>query len=76
MDVPGLCKLATISDIEAQGWSLNSGRHTGTALADEDDGDFAEQPAEPYEEFTRLSDETDSLRTVIDAAVQGILEES
>lgn len=25
-DVPGVCKVATIAEIEAQGWSLNPGR--------------------------------------------------
>jgi type I restriction enzyme M protein len=25
-DVPGLCKAATLAEIEAQGWSLNPGR--------------------------------------------------
>ena len=32
-DVPGLCKAATIKEIEAQGWSLNPGRYVGVALA-------------------------------------------
>ena len=31
VDVPGLCKVATRAEIEAQGWSLNPGRYTGTA---------------------------------------------
>ena len=31
-DVPGLCKAATIEEIEAQGWSLNAGRYVGVAL--------------------------------------------
>ena len=30
-DVPGLCKDATINEIEAQGWSLNPGRYVGVA---------------------------------------------
>ncbi len=29
VDVPGLCKVATLAEIEAQGWSLNPGRYTG-----------------------------------------------
>ena len=28
---PGLCKVATIDEIEAQGWSLNPGRYVGVA---------------------------------------------
>ena len=30
-DVLGLCKVATLSEIEAQGWSLNPGRYVGVA---------------------------------------------
>src|SRR5262249_49376308 len=76
VDVPGLCKVVTLAEIEAQGWSLNPGRYTGTAVVDEDQGDFAEKLAELYDEFTRLTDEADGLRVAIDAAIQGILEES
>ena len=39
----GLCKVATAAEIEAQGWSLNPGRYTGTAAVDDDDDDFAEK---------------------------------
>ena len=31
VDVPGLCKVATVAEIEAQGWSLNPGRYVGVA---------------------------------------------
>ncbi len=74
VDVPGLCKVATRADIEAQGWSLNPGRYTGTAAMDDDGQDFAEKLAELYDEFTRLSEEADVLRVTVDAAVQGVLE--
>ena len=30
-DMPGLCKVATLAEIEAQGWSLNPGRYVGVA---------------------------------------------
>ncbi len=33
VDVPGLCKVATLAEIEAQGWSLNPGRYVGVAAA-------------------------------------------
>ncbi len=73
VDVPGLCKVATVAEIEAQGWSLNPGRYTGTALVEDDGEDFTEKLAGLYDEFTRLSDEADVLRAKVDAAVQGIL---
>ncbi len=72
-DVAGLCKVASIAEIEDQGWSLNPGRYTGTAMVEDDGEDFAEQLAAAYDEFTRLSDEADVLRGKVDAAVQGIL---
>jgi type I restriction enzyme M protein len=74
VDVPGLCKVVTRSEIEAQGWSLNPGRYTGTAAIDDDGEDFVEKLAELYDEFSRLSDEADALRGKVDAAVQGILD--
>ena len=73
-DVPGLCKVATISQIEEQGWSLNSGRYVGAAPGEEDDGDFATRLAELHDEFTVLSDEAELLGGKVDASVEGILE--
>ncbi len=72
-DVPGLCKVATLAEIEAQGWSLNPGRYTGTALVEDDGEDFTDKLSGLYDEFTRLSDEADELRAKVDRAVQGIL---
>jgi len=73
VDVPGLCRVATRSEIEAQGWSLNPGRYTGTAAAENEDEDFTVKLGGLYEEFTRLSDEADELRAKVDAAITGIL---
>jgi len=73
VDVPGLCKVATRAEIDAQGWSLNPGRYTGTAAVDDDGEDFTEKLAGLYDEFTLLSDEAVELRAKVDAAVQGIL---
>ena len=73
-DVPGFCKVSTIDEIEAQGWSLNPGRYVGVAAGEEDDGDFQERLAELHDEFTVLSDEADVLRRKVGAAVRGILE--
>jgi type I restriction enzyme M protein len=72
-DVLGLCKVATISEIEAQGWSLNPGRYTGSALVEEDDEDFKEKLGTMYEEFTRLSDEAEGLRSSVSNSLNGIL---
>ncbi|MEZ2122338.1 N-6 DNA methylase [Corynebacterium sp. CCM 9203] len=74
VDVGGLCKVATRAEIEAQGWSLNPGRYTGTAAVEESDVDFMGDLGALYEEFTKLSDEADILRAKVDAAVQGIFD--
>jgi type I restriction enzyme M protein len=72
-DVLGLCKVATITEIEAQGWSLNPGRYTGSALVEADDEDFKEKLGAMYEEFNRLSDESSMLGIKVDQAIRGIL---
>lgn len=73
-DVPGLCKVATIAEIEAQGWSLNPGRYVGTATVEEDHEDFVERIAELYEEFTDLTTKAAYITTKVDAVMQGLLE--
>lgn len=72
-DVAGLCKAATRAEIEAQGWSLNPGRYTGTAAVEDDDEDFNEKLAGLHDEFTRLSNEAEELRAKVSAAVLGVL---
>ena len=42
-DVPGLCKVATLTEIEAQGWSLNPGRYVGVTERAADGFDFRER---------------------------------
>lgn len=74
VDVAGLCKVATRSEIEDQGWSLNPGRYTGSALVAENDEDFTAKLEELYEEFTRLSDAAEGLRSKVDSTVQGIID--
>jgi type I restriction enzyme M protein len=73
VDVPGLCKVATLAEIEAQGWSLNPGRYTGSASLAHDDDNFVDKLIALKDEFTRLSDDADVLRARIGTAVEGIL---
>jgi type I restriction enzyme M protein len=55
-DVPGLCKVATRKEIEAQGWSLNPGRYVGVAAGEEvSNEDFIEQFVELNEELETLN---------------------
>ena len=37
VDVAGLCEVASRSEIEDQGWSLNPGRYTGSAIVADND---------------------------------------
>jgi len=74
-DVPGLCKAATIAEIEAQGWSLNPGRYVGVAPGEEvSDEDFKEQLETLNEELEVLNAQARELEQTIAANVAGILE--
>ena len=73
-DVPGLCKAATIQEIEAQGWSLNPGRYVGVAPGEEvSDEDFKEQLETLNEELVTLNAQARELEQTIAANVAGIL---
>ena len=76
VDVPGLCKVASIAEIEAQGWSLNPGRYVGVADREADDYDFAERLGELNEELEILNAEAHQLEERIGENVAMILEET
>jgi len=73
-DVPGLCKLATIKEIEAQGWSLNPGRYVGVAEGEADDFDFKERLQELNEELETLNVEARELEERIAENLTKLLE--
>lgn len=65
-DVPGLCKVASIREIEGQGWSLNPGRYVGVSPGEEvSDEDFKAQFEVLNEEFERLTAEARGLEKTI-----------
>ena len=72
-DVPGLCKVATLAEIEAQGWSLNPGRYVGVAERPDDGVDFHERLREFNEELERLNAEAYQLEERIAGNVKGLL---
>jgi type I restriction enzyme M protein len=75
LDVPGLCKAATLAEIEAQGWSLNPGRYVGVAPGEDvSDEDFKEQLETLNEELESLNAQARELEQTIAANVAGILE--
>lgn len=76
IDVPGLCKVATVEDIEEQGWSLNPGRYVGVAEREADAFDFAERLGELNEELEVLNAEAHQLEEQIGENMSMILEAS
>lgn len=74
-DVLGLCKAATLAEIEAQGWSLNPGRYVGVTPGEEiSDGDFKEQLETLNEELESLKAQARELEQTIAVNVAEILE--
>ncbi len=74
-DVPGLCKAATLAEIEAQGWSLNPGRYVGVAKGEDlSDEDFKEQLEALNEELEVLNAEARELEEKIAENVVELLE--
>jgi type I restriction enzyme M protein len=74
-DVPGLCKAATLKEIEAQGWSLNPGRYVGVAAGEAvSDEDFKEQLESLNEELETLNAQGRDLEQTIAHNVAEILE--
>lgn len=72
-DLAGLCKVATLSEIEAQGWSLNPGRYVGVTDKGPDDFDFAERLEELNEELEVLNNEARELEERISDNVSTLL---
>jgi type I restriction enzyme M protein len=74
-DVPGLCKAATLKEIEAQGWSLNPGRYVGVAPGEAvSDEDFKEQLETLNEELETLNAQAREHEQTIAGNVAKILE--
>ena len=73
-DVLGLCKTATVKEIEAQGWSLNPGRYVGVAPGEAvSDEDFKEQLEALNEELETLNAQAREFEEAIAASVAQIL---
>jgi type I restriction enzyme M protein len=74
VDVPGLCKVATVKEIEAQGWSLNPGRYVGVAEGEADDFNFKDRLEGLNEELENLNAEVRELEERISENVAKLLE--
>ena len=73
VDVPGLCKVATVGDVEAQGWSLNPGRYVGTEVEDLEDEEFEEQLAASHAELRALGARARELEAGVDDVLVKLL---
>ncbi len=60
-DVLGLCKIATIQEIEEKNYSLTPGAYVGVAEAEDDGVDFHERMNEIHAELKRLNSEANVL---------------
>lgn len=64
-DILGLCKVASIDEIEEKGWSLTPGAYVGVAPVEDDGVDFAERMAEIHRELLSLQAESNDLMDTI-----------
>lgn len=64
-DILGLCKLATIKEIEAKNYSLTPGAYVGVTEATDDGGDFNERMKEINKELIELQAESNKLMNSI-----------
>jgi type I restriction enzyme M protein len=72
-DVTGLCKVASIEEIEAQGWSLNPGRYVGTEVEELDEEVFEEKLATAHAELRALGKEARELEGAVDQVLENLL---
>jgi type I restriction enzyme M protein len=73
--VAGLCKAATLKEIEAQSWSLNPGRYVGVAPGEDvNDEDFKVQLEALNEELEVLNAQARELEATIATNIAELLE--
>lgn len=76
-DVTGLCKAATLRDIEEQDWSLNPGRYVGVVI--EEDGlteeEFVAEMKERHTQLSTLNNASKNLESTISKNLLSLLED-
>ena len=73
VDVAGLCRVATLAEIEGQGWSLNPGRYVGVAAGVHDGFDFVVRFEQLNEELARLNSEAAWLQERIEEGSEVVI---
>ena len=71
-DIPGLCKVAERSEIEAKGWSLTPGAYVGVAPVEDDGVDFKQRMAEIHAELISLQAQSNELMETISRNLEGL----
>ncbi len=69
-DIPGLCKVAARSEIEARGWSLTPGAYVGVAPVEDDGVDFKARMAEIRAELLTLQAQSNELMETISRSME------
>ena len=64
-DIPGLCRAATLQEIEEKNWSLTPGAYVGVEEQKADDVDFAERMKAIHAELMALQKQSDELMATI-----------
>ena len=64
-DIPGLCKVATLEEIEAKGYSLTPGAYVGVAPTEDDDVEFHQRMTEIHQKLRALQEESNRLMETI-----------
>ena len=64
-DVLGLCKAASLVEIEEKGWSLTPGAYVGVAPVEDDGVDFAQRMGEIHRELLDLQKKSNELMETI-----------
>lgn len=75
-DITGLCKAASMNDMETQGWNLNPGRYVGVATRGIDDFDFVERLEKQNEELEILNMEARVLEESIAESIAKLFDSS
>lgn len=64
-DIKGLCKVATLDEVEDQGWSLNPGKFVGIELNNLKEVNFEKRMKELLDELEKLNQESSKLEEKI-----------
>lgn len=64
-DISGLCKVATLEEIEAKGYSLTPGAYVGVAPTEDDGVEFHQRMTEIHQELCALQEESNRLMATI-----------